>query len=127
MSESAPLCSRRMFLLGTATTFAGAFLAACGTTPTGEVAATEVPVGSAVILGSVIIAQPTEGQFVAYSAACPHAGTFITKVEGGTLTCTDHGSKFNVADGSVIQGPAVSGLSTANLTREGDTLSASVQ
>lgn len=60
MTQPAPMCSRRMFLLGTATTFAGAFLAACGTEPDQEVAATEVPVGSSVILGSVIIAQPTE-------------------------------------------------------------------
>ncbi len=126
LSPSSPACSRRTFLLGTATTFAGAFLAACGSNPPKEIAATEVPVGSAVILGSVIIAQPMEGEFLAYSSACPHQGNFITKVEGDVVTCTKHNSKFSIMDGSLISGPAATGLSEANLTREGDTLSASV-
>lgn len=125
MSTSLPACSRRTFLLGTATTFAGAFLAACGSNPPKEIEATEVPVGSAVILGSVIIAQPTEGEFVAYSSACPHQGQFITKVEGDVVTCTKHNSKFSIVDGALISGPATSGLREANLTQEGDTLSAS--
>ncbi|NLZ57444.1 MAG: Rieske 2Fe-2S domain-containing protein [Corynebacterium sp.] len=126
LSPSSPACSRRTFLLGAATTFAGAFLAACGSNPPKEIAATEVPVGSAVILGSVIIAQPMEGEFLAYSSACPHQGNFITKVEGDVVTCTKHNSKFSIMDGSLISGPAATGLSEANLTREGDTLSASV-
>lgn len=126
MSHSSPACSRRTFLLGTATTFAGAFLAACGSNPPKEVEATEVPVGSAVILGSVIIAQPKEGEFVAYSSACPHQGQFITEVDGDVVTCTKHNSKFSIMDGSLISGPARTGLSEANLTQEGDTLSASV-
>ncbi|ANE05437.1 Rieske (2Fe-2S) protein [Corynebacterium crudilactis] len=115
-----------MFLLGTATTFAGAFLAACGTAPNEEIAATEVPVGSSVILGSVIIAQPTAGNFVAYSSACPHQGSRITKVDGDTVICTNHNSIFNIADGAVVDGPARSGLSSATLKQDGDTLSASV-
>ena len=50
-----------MFLLGTATTFAGAYLAACGKEPSAEIAATEIPVGSAVMVDKVIFVQPTEG------------------------------------------------------------------
>ncbi len=126
MSDSSPACSRRTFLLGTATTFAGAFLAACGSNPPKDVESTDVPVGSAVILGSVIIAQPTEGEFIAYSSACPHQGNFITEVDGGTVICTKHNSVFAIADGAVVSGPAQSGLRDANLTQEGDTLSASV-
>lgn len=53
-------CSRRLFLLGTATTVAGAFLAACGEEPPLEVAKAEVPVGSAIIADGYIIAQPEE-------------------------------------------------------------------
>ena len=126
MTQSAPLCSRRMFLLGSATTFAGAFLAACGSEPNQEISATEVPVGSAVILGSVIIAQPTKGQFLAYSSACPHQGSMISKVDGETVTCTNHNSVFNIADGSVISGPAQTGLTEAKLKQDGDSLSASL-
>lgn len=115
-------CSRRTFILGTATTFAGAFLAACGQEPTDEVAKTQVPVGSAVILDRFIIAQPTEGNFVAYSAVCPHQGSKITVVNGDTVRCTKHGSVFKVADGSVVSGPATSGMQAASLSESGDTL-----
>lgn len=115
-----------MFLLGTATTFAGAFLAACGSEPPAEVSAADIPVGSAKVIGSVIIAQPTEGNFVAYSSVCPHAGSRITGVEGDTVICKNHNSVFSIVDGSVISGPAQTGLSTANLTQNGDELTASL-
>ncbi|SDS71822.1 Rieske (2Fe-2S) protein [Corynebacterium timonense] len=115
-------CSRRLFLLGTASTFAGAFLAACGRDPSEDVAKTEVPVGSAVILNRVIIAQPTEGQFVAYSASCPHQFQKITQVQGDTVRCTAHGSVFNIADGEVLAGPALRGLRAIDLAEEGDRL-----
>ena len=118
-------CNRRMFLLGTATTFAGAFLAACGTAPTAEVAATEVPVGSAVIIDDVIIAQPTAGTFVAYSTTCPHQNNPITEVEGDTVRCTNHDSVFNIADGSVVSGPSRDPLYPAKLEQSGGTLSVS--
>lgn len=124
MTESTLPCSRRTFLLGTATTFAGAFLAACGTSPNNEVAATDVPVGSAVALETVIIAQPTAGHYVAYSATCPHAGSRITKVDGDTVQCLNHNSVFKISDGSVVSGPAQTGLKAATLTQNGDTLSA---
>ena len=115
-------CSRRLFLIGTATTFAGAFLAACGQEPTGEVAKTEVPVGSAVILDRFIIAQPTEGQFVAYSNICPHESARITQVQGDVVRCPKHGSTFAIEDGAVLTGPAVNSLAPAELVDGGDTL-----
>lgn len=115
-------CSRRTFLLGTATTFAGAFLAACGKAPSAEVAATEVPVGSAVIVDNLIIAQPTEGEFVAYSAKCPHQGSPITQVDGDTVRCPSHGSVFNIATGDPVSGPAATGMTTVPVREEGDTV-----
>lgn len=117
-------CSRRMFLLGTASTFAGAFLAACGTAPGEEIAATQVPVGSAVIVGEVIIAQPTEGNFVAYSTTCPHQGSRITQVDGDTVTCPAHNSVFAIADGAVLAGPARDPLTAGEAAVEGDTVKA---
>lgn len=115
-------CSRRLFLIGTASTFAGAFLAACGRDPSEEVAKTEVPVGSAVILDRVIIAQPNEGEFVAYSASCPHQFQKITQVQGDTVRCTAHGSIFSIADGEVLGGPAMRGMREISLREEGDRL-----
>lgn len=120
-------CSRRTFILGTATTFAGAFLAACGQEPSDEVAKTDVPVGSAVILDRFIIAQPTEGTFVAYSAVCPHQGSKITVVNGDTVRCTKHGSVFDIADGSVVSGPSDKPMADAALEDDGATLAASAQ
>ncbi|AZA10319.1 Rieske (2Fe-2S) protein [Corynebacterium pseudopelargi] len=102
------LCSRRAFLIGSATTFAGALLVACGgekNVPQ-DIAVNDVPVGSAVIVDKYIIAQPTEGDYKAYSAVCPHQGAPITVVEGDTVKCTKHGSKFSIKDGSVLNGPA---------------------
>lgn len=117
-------CSRRMFLLGTATTFAGAFVAACGKQPNEEVAKTAVPVGGSVILDKFIIAQPTAGHYVAYSSTCPHQFKKITIAEGDTVRCPAHGSTFNIADGSVVRGPAVRGLREVQLSDNGDRLAA---
>lgn len=117
-------CSRRAFLLGTATTFAGAFIAACGKAPSAEVAATQVPVGSAVIVDKIIIAQPTEGQFVAYSTTCPHQGSPITQVDGNTVRCPSHGSVFDIATGQPVSGPATSAMTTVPVSENGGTVTA---
>lgn len=117
-------CSRRTFLLGTATTFAGAFLAACGKAPSAEVAATQVPVGSAVIVDKIIIAQPTEGQFVAYSTVCPHQGSQITQVDGNTVRCPAHGSVFDIATGEPVSGPATSAMTTVPASENSGTVTA---
>lgn len=99
-------CSRRMFLLGSATTLAGVVLAACGgdADKAKEIAVSEVPVGSAVIVGDFILAQPTAGEYKAYSAACTHQRAKITKV-----------------DGSVVSGLARDPLKAATVEVTGDT------
>ncbi|MDK7138944.1 Rieske 2Fe-2S domain-containing protein [Corynebacterium simulans] len=113
-------CSRRIFLLSSATTFAGAYLAACGKEPSAEIAATEVPVGSAVIVDKVIFAQPKKGEFKAYSQTCPHQGSLITQIEEMTATCTTHFTSYNLEDGSVIDGPGTKPLTEYDVETEGD-------
>lgn len=125
MSESSALCNRRMFLLGTAATFAGAFIVACGSRPEVTVATSEVPVGSAVIFDGFIIAQPTAGNYLAYSQTCPHQRNPITEVEGDTVICTHHNSVFNIADGSVVSGVARDPLFPAKLEQADETLTVS--
>lgn len=99
-------CSRRIFLLGSAATFAGVYLAACGSTPSAEIAATEIPVGSAIILDGVIFAQPEPGVYKAYSQRCPHQGANITQVDGnGTVTCTSHFTTYDLSTGEPLEGP----------------------
>ena len=110
-------CSRRLFLLGSATTFAGAFLAACGSKEPED-----VPVGSAVIVDDFIIAQPSAGEYKAYSTLCPHANQHIDEVQGDKVRCPGHGSMFSISDGAVLNGPARDPLTEAQVTANGDTL-----
>ncbi|HYY12181.1 MAG TPA: Rieske (2Fe-2S) protein [Kineosporiaceae bacterium] len=69
----------------------------------------DVPVGGAVSAqaptGQVIVAQPAAGQVVAFSAICPHAGCKVAP-SGSQLVCPCHGSRFEVATGKVLNGPA---------------------
>ncbi|AZA12415.1 Rieske (2Fe-2S) protein [Corynebacterium gerontici] len=100
-------CDRRTFLIGSATTFAGALLVACGRKDAPkDLAVSDVPVGSAVIVDKYIIAQPKDGEYKAYSTVCPHQGAPITIVEGSQVKCTKHGSVFDISDGHVVNGPA---------------------
>lgn len=115
-------CSRRMFLLGTATTLAGAYLAACGKEASAEIAASEIPVGSGKIIDGVIFAQPTAGTFKAYSAKCPHQGSAINKIDGANAICPAHYSTFDLATGDVLSGPAREGLTEFGVESDGSTV-----
>ncbi len=110
---------RRLFLIGTATTFTGALLTAC-LPPKQTIDANDVPVGSAVIVGNFIITQPTSGVYHAYSATCPHQGAKITQVNGDTVTCTNHNSVFSITDGAPVSGPSRAGLKEAKLKTDGN-------
>lgn len=72
----------------------------------------EVPVGGGVVYAGrdVVVTQPTSGRFVGMSATCPHQGREVGAVTGGVVECGYHGSLFSIEDGSVVQGPATSGL-----------------
>lgn len=117
-------CSRRLFLVGTATTFAGAVLAACGKDKAAGVKIADVPVGSAVLVDSFIIAQPEPGVFKAYANTCPHQGATINKIDGDKAVCPKHNSVFKLSDGSPVSGPARGGMTPAKLTKDGDQLKA---
>lgn len=114
-------CSRRLFLVASATSFAGILTSACGKS-TEEVAASDVPVGSAVIVGSYIIAQPRAAEYKAYSTLCPHARSYIDQVEGDRVKCPGHGSEFSIVDGSVLKGPARDPLAPADVQASGQNL-----
>jgi Rieske Fe-S protein len=82
---------------------------------------TDVPVGSGVIVGEVVLTQPTAGVFKGFSAKCTHKGCMVDKVSDGTIDCPCHGSKFNL-DGTVAKGPAETPLAAENVTVEGDSI-----
>jgi len=96
-----------------------------GTTSTGAVGAKdEVPVGSGKIFKAdkVVVTQPTEGQFKAFSAVCTHQGCVVAEIKGEEIDCTCHGSRFSITDGSVIKGPATKPLDELKVTVTGDDL-----
>ena len=79
---------------------------------TGLVKTDEVPVGGAVLAGEYLIAQPQRGVFKAFDATCPHQGITVDPPIGTNdyFMCPGHNSKFRLADGGRISGPAPRGL-----------------
>jgi Rieske Fe-S protein len=87
-----------------------------------SVARSKVPVGGGVILqdADYVITQPTAGEFKAFSKICTHMQCPVGSVEGGTINCPCHGSKYSIEDGSVVNPPAPGPLKEAEVTVSGD-------
>ena len=81
----------------------------------------DVPVGSGVIVGEVVVTQAAAGDFKGFSSTCTHAGCALNEVADGTINCPCHGSKFNL-DGSVAHGPATKPLKSKDVTVQGDSI-----
>jgi Rieske Fe-S protein len=83
----------------------------------------DVPVGGSIdatINGEpALIAQPTTGQVVAFSAICTHQQCVVAAA-GDEFHCPCHGSMFDAATGDVIQGPALEALSSIPVAVAGD-------
>jgi Rieske Fe-S protein len=90
--------------------------------PLGKTA--DIPVGGGKIFAaqSVVVTQPTEGSFKGFSAICTHQSCPVASVDGGTINCTCHGSKYSIEDGSVKNGPATRPLASRGISVDGDTV-----
>jgi len=135
MNSSSPLSRRTAISLGGATILGvgTVALAACSPSGAGAGAASaegagtgpqfakntpvadlsDIPVGgtlAATVDGKpVLLAQPTEGKVVCFSAICTHQGCTV----GAAATdfeCPCHGSTYAAATGAVTNGPAVRAL-----------------
>ncbi|MFI6485438.1 Rieske (2Fe-2S) protein [Nonomuraea sp. NPDC050663] len=73
----------------------------------------------------VVITQPKAGEFKAFSATCTHQGCTVASVSDGTINCPCHGSTFNIADGSVANGPAQKPLPEMGINVDGDSITLS--
>ena len=133
MSDSDLRTTRRIVFQGLGALGVAAVLAGCGggsdddeaeAPPAGEALATtdEVPVGGGLILTDqrVVITQPTEGDFKAFTAVCTHQGNTVTSVEDGVIECSFHGSSYSAATGEVEGGPAPDALAAVAITVDGD-------
>jgi Rieske Fe-S protein len=90
----------------------------------GDVAAlADVPVGGSIdatIDGQpALVAQPTAGQVVAFSAICTHQQCVVAAA-GDEFHCPCHGSMFDAATGDVIHGPALEPLTPIAVAVSGD-------
>ena len=84
----------------------------------------DVPVGGGTILTDkkIVITQPQAGKFEAFTAVCTHQGCIVNSVSGGTINCPCHGSKFSIANGSVVNGPAPSPLAPVSIKVQGTSI-----
>lgn len=93
-----------------------------GAVGTALVATADVPVGSGIILKDqeVVVTQPEQGTFAAFTAVCTHLGCLVGEVDGDQIKCLCHGSVFSAADGSVVQGPAQDPLAAVQVKVKAD-------
>ena len=84
----------------------------------------DIPVGGGVIFApsQVVVTQPAKGTFKAFSSICTHQQCPVATVADGTINCDCHGSKYAIADGSVVNGPAPKPLPPKQITISGDTI-----
>ncbi|MDT0187245.1 Rieske (2Fe-2S) protein [Microbacterium sp. ARD31] len=134
--------NRRRALTGSAAVAVGVpVLAACGSdssdaddstgsgdaggTPGEELAAVaDVPVGGCFVVSGakVVVTQPTEGDFKAFTAVCTHRGCLVESSTEGDIPCPCHSSKFSLDDGSPLSGPATAALEEVEITVSGDSI-----
>jgi Rieske Fe-S protein len=152
--DAPPGTTRRAMLLGMGALGVGALgaLAGCGTStpppPSGTgngghnpgdnapipgaannqpIKVADIAVGGGAIFPeqNVVVTQPVAGQFKAFSATCTHQECLVAHIANGKIVCPCHGSQFNIADGSVAQGPADRPLPSKTATVTGDTITVS--
>jgi Rieske Fe-S protein len=123
-SKPEPESTRRGMLVGVGLVGIAGTLSACGGSKddsSGDASkssggalgkTSDVPVGGGKIFKDekVVVTQPEQGEFKAFSAVCTHRGCTVGSVSGGQIHCPCHGSAFNVTDGSVAKGPAAKPL-----------------
>lgn len=87
-----------------------------------EVAA--VPVAGGIVNrdARVVVTQPSEGDYRAFTSVCPHQGCDVATVSENVITCPCHNSKFSAETGDVQSGPAPSGLVEIAVAVEGESI-----
>lgn len=66
----------------------------------------------------VIVVQPAQGTFSAFSAVCTHRGCIVRAPANGVIACPCHNSQFGL-DGTVKKGPAQRPLAAVEVIESG--------
>lgn len=84
----------------------------------------DVPVGGCFVVSAskIVVTQPTEGDFRAFTAVCTHQGCLVETSSEGDIPCPCHGSTFSLEDGSALSGPATGALAPVEITVDGDAI-----
>ncbi|MEU5593548.1 Rieske (2Fe-2S) protein [Streptomyces sp. NPDC020298] len=84
----------------------------------------DIPVGGGKVFTEqkAVVTQPKKGEFKAFSAICTHQGCTVNQVADGTIDCPCHGSRFDIADGTVARGPADRPLPPKKITVDGKSI-----
>lgn len=136
--------NRRTVILGAGAVGAAGVLAACGSSdgsngtsvdspetmastevpssPTAIAKTENIPVGGGLVVEDkmVVVTQPTEGDFKAFSSVCPHQSCNVSQITAEEIICPCHGSKFSSETGELINGPATTGLAPVEIEVQDD-------
>jgi nitrite reductase/ring-hydroxylating ferredoxin subunit len=78
----------------------------------------EIPIGGGKLFAAqgVVLSRPESDRVRAFSTVCTHQGCAVATIADGTINCPCHGSRFAVADGTVVAGPARRALAELRVT-----------
>ncbi|MFC8103283.1 Rieske (2Fe-2S) protein [Streptomyces sp. NPDC017454] len=98
---------------------------ASAASPGQELAPTsDIPVGGGKVFADekIVVTQPEQGEFKAFSAICTHQNCLVSDVRDGSIDCACHGSRFSITDGAVEQGPATRPLPEERIAVDGNSV-----
>lgn len=76
------------------------------------------------VAGAAVNIANADGRLYAFDDTCTHAGCSLAdgELEGTTVTCSCHGSQFDVTSGAVVRGPAERPVRSRAVRIEGEDL-----
>lgn len=76
------------------------------------------------VAGEAVNIANADGRLYAFDDTCTHAGCSLAdgELEGTTVTCSCHGSQFDVTSGAVVRGPAERPVRSRAVRIEGEDL-----
>ncbi|MGN9840538.1 Rieske (2Fe-2S) protein [Nonomuraea sp. H19] len=82
----------------------------------------DVPVGGGMVIEDlkIVLTQPAQGVYKAFSAICTHKGCAVSTPKENVIRCACHGSEFAADSGKATKGPAIAGLAAFQVKVEGD-------